>query len=140
VGPLGAAPFEELDHTADLRLRVHGRDLAELFVHAAQGLAYLMCCPARGEGQPVYRQVELRADDLEGLLVDWLNELIYLSETEQRCYPEIQITHVDSQRLRAAARGLSHHPPHKVIKAATFSDLQVQETDAGYEATITFDV
>jgi SHS2 domain-containing protein len=136
--------FEELAHTADLRLRVYGQDLRELFVHAAQGMFHLMHCEPVASDDPVTHAITLESFDLETLLIDWLSELIYLSEPEQECYTVFEITYLDAgaQRpsLEAVVSGMAHCPPQKVIKAATFSDLHVLCTPLGCEATITLDV
>jgi len=134
------APFEELEHTADLRLRVHGNSLEELFIHAAQGMFHLMRCQPQGEGRPVSHQVTLESYDLEALLVDWLNELIYLREADQECYDTYEIVRLEPTRLEALVCGTTRHLPQKVIKAATFSGLEITRDARGYSATITFDV
>lgn len=136
----GDPPFEELEHTADLRLKVRGSNLEELFTHAAQGMFYLMRCQPQGEGRAVTRQVMLESYDLEALLVDWLNELLYLREANQECYHAYEIVHLEPTRLEATVRGSTGHWPQKVIKAATFSALEIVRDARGYSATITFDV
>jgi len=133
-------PFEELEHTADLRLGVHGGSLEELFVHAAQGMFHLMRCQPQGEGQTVAHRVTLESYDLEALLVDWLNELIYLREANQECFDAYEIIRLEPTRLEATVRGTTGHLPQKVIKAATFSGLKIVRGAAGYGVTITFDV
>jgi SHS2 domain-containing protein len=133
-------PYEELDHPADLRLLARGHDLKKLFVHAAQGMFYLMRCEPGGEGQPVSHQVVLDSHDLEALLVDWLNELLYLSEAEGELYHTYNITHLKPTRLEAVIHGTTNRPPQKGIKATTFSDLRTIRSEAGYEVAITFDV
>lgn len=133
-------PFEEIPHTADLALRVRGADWPSVLLHAAQGLFYLLRCEARGPAAPVRRQIALEADDPETLLVDWLNELIYLSETHGELYTSFAFEELTWTRLQATVQGWDHHPPQKYIKAATFFDLKLVSTPEGYEVTITFDV
>lgn len=140
MGEQALPPFEEVAHTADLALRVRGADWRELLFHAAQGLFSLLRCEPRGAAEAVVRQFDLEADDPETLLVDWLNELLYLSETHQEKYTTFDFTHLSSTALRATVRGLSQHPPQKYVKATTFFDLHLFPTTTGYEVTITFDV
>ena len=136
----GQPPFEELEHTADVRLRVRGRNLVELFTHAAQGMFYLMRPEAGPGSEPLQREVVLDSVDLLSLLVDWLNELIYLGESNYALWDAYDIAILDSTHLEARVGGKSSYLFRKVIKAATFSDLSVEPTGSGYEATITFDV
>ena len=135
------APFEEIEHTADLALRVCGSDLPELFVNAASGMFHLMHCEPGHGGRRVSHHIVLKANDLETLLVDWLNELLYLSEAEQELYDVFDITHLQDTCLEAFVHGMTDHPPQRGIKAVTFFDLDVNRDQAGcYQTTITFDV
>lgn len=131
-------PFEELEHTADLRLRVRGGDLKELFIHAAQGMFHLMRC-VPGKPGKVTRHIVLESPDVETLLVDWLNELRYLAETGRECYEAYEIHLLEPTRLKAIVYGRTDCSPSKIIKAATFFDLHVACDEAGCQATITFD-
>lgn len=134
-------PFEEVEHTADLCLRVYGEDLKQLFVHAAQGMFHLMQCKPSGQVAPVSRSVAIASYDLETMLVDWLGELLYLSELDQACYTAFEITRLEPTRMEALVGGMTHHPAQRGIKAVTFYDLKVTRTATGlYEATVTFDV
>ena len=100
-----------------------------------------MQCRPTGRATPVSHVVALEAYDLETLLVDWLGELLYLSESKRACYTAFEIDHLEPTRLRATTQGLTNHVAHRGIKAVTFSDLRVtRQADGHYEATITFDV
>ena len=133
-------PFEELDHTADLALCARGITLAELFIHAAQGMFALMRCQPDEKARAVAHHVALESLDAEALLVDWLNELLYLAEREQGCYDTFTLARLEPTRLEATLHGQSHCPPQKGIKAATFSNLQITPLPGRYEVSITFDV
>jgi SHS2 domain-containing protein len=131
--------FEEVEHTADIAIRVWGRDLAELFASAAYGMAYMLG-GTDSKGRSIEHLVELQAYDTETLLVSWLGELLYLSEREESILTDFEMLEITPTRLRAIARGgpIGEHRQH--IKAVTFSDLEIIRTEAGYETTIVFDV
>jgi len=131
--------FEEIEHTADLAIRAYGRDMRELFANAAQGMFALMVEPSLEESA-CQREVSLEATDYEGLLVDWLNELIYLHEVEGETYSQFAIETISPTELKAQVTGGPTKSKTKAIKAATFHELEVVKTDKGYEATIVFDV
>lgn len=131
--------FEEIEHTADLAMRAYGRDMKELFANAAQGMFALMAEPSL-EGPAREREVSLEATDSESLLVNWLNELIYLHEVEGETYSQFAIETLTPTRLTAHVTGRPTKSKTKAIKAATFHDLKVVRTGTGYEATIVFDV
>lgn len=131
--------YEQLDHTADLAFRIYGRDLPELFAHAAQALfSHLTTLEAIQPSQQ--EQVCVQATDCETLLVDWLNELLYLHETKGRLYCRFEITHLSDSRLEATIHGQDGARVETIVKAATYHDLAIEKTDAGYVATVVFDV
>ncbi|MDQ7794632.1 MAG: archease [bacterium] len=68
-----------LEHTADLCLLAHGPSEEALFEAAGCGLLAVMGESASPGGR---RRVGLTARDREGLLVAWLNEIIYLAAAE----------------------------------------------------------
>ena len=131
--------FEEIEHTADLAIRAYGRDMRELFANAAQGMFALMVEPSLEESA-CQREVSLEATDYESLLVDWLNELIYLHEVEGETYSQFAIKTLSPRKLQAQVTGGPTKIKTRAIKAATFHELEVVKTDKGYEATIVFDV
>jgi len=131
--------FEEIEHTADLAIRAYGRDMSELFTNAAHGMFALMAEPSL-EGPAREHEVSLEAMDYEGLLVDWLNELIYLHEVERETYYGFAIETLSPTKLKAHVSGGPTKSKTKAIKAATFHDLAIEETPNGLAATVVFDV
>jgi SHS2 domain-containing protein len=131
--------FEEIEHTADVAIRVWGSDLAELFANAAYGMAYQLADPSEAE-RTVEQSVELDAYDVETLLVSWLGELLYLGERDECVFFDFDLLEVTPTRLRAIIRGGPAHGHRRHIKAVTFSDLEIVQTDRGYETAVVFDV
>ncbi|MFH1086684.1 MAG: archease [Chloroflexota bacterium] len=133
--------FEELAHTADLRLRAHGASLADLFAHAAQGLFALMQGQPAADAQPVAQAVRIASYDTTALLVDWLSELLYLSERDSACYHTFDIQDLTDTGLAAQISGYRPGRVACAVKAVTFFDLDIIRLDSGlYCATITLDV
>lgn len=86
--------YEVLDHTADIGLRAYGKTLEETFLNMALGMISLIvpgkgCVLSREE-----RRVEAGAASLEGLLVAWLSEFVYLIDAERFLPAEIELPHV----------------------------------------------
>ncbi len=131
--------FEEIEHTADIAIRVWGRDLAELFANAAYGMACQLTDPDEVV-QTVERSIELEAYDIETLLVAWLGELLYLGERDGCVFTGFDVLEVTATRLQAVARGGAVRKHQRHIKAVTFSELEIVHTDEGYETIIVFDV
>jgi SHS2 domain-containing protein len=136
-----ASHFRELDHTADLAIEVWGEDFPSLLAHAAEAMFALQGLP-RAADQAVRRRVELDAPDGETLLVDWLNELLYLSETHDELYTAFEVAEASGTgvALRATVFGQKGHPTKRKIKAATFHDLRILEDSGELRTRIVFDV
>ena len=114
--------------------------LGGLAAEAGRALGLLLL---RGEGQAAEgspRTLEVESADREALLVDWLNEILFVAETESWVPLEFEIREAFPTRLRAAVRGVSVNDPPSHVKAATFHGLRVTEGENGYEAEVIFDV
>lgn len=131
--------FEEVEHTADIAIRVRGSNLSELFANAAYGMACQLA-DVETVDLTTSRRIELQADDVEMLLVDWLSELLYLGEQEGVVFVKFDMSRVTPTALQAVASGgpIVEHQGH--IKAVTFSQLDIKKTECGYETVIVFDV
>ena len=131
--------WQELDHTADLALHVWGCDLTDLFSAAATGMFSLLAT-AIPDGAPVRFELHLAALDAESLLVDWLNELLYLCETQDFVGTEFVFARLTPTELHAQVAGLPIGERRAHIKAATYHMLTVVAVEAGYETEVVFDV
>jgi len=131
-------PYERISHTADLAIRVTGQDLPDLFANAAAALFDLMAEPPAAVDRR--HEVVVESIDVEGLLVDWLNQLIYMHEVRGETYTRFEITTLSPEELRATVHGGATIRKVKTIKAATFHELAVKETESGAQAQIVFDV
>jgi len=134
--------IQEIEHTADWAIRVRARDMAGLFAGAAQGMFGLLTDLSRVA--PARRfEIDLRAIDVETLLIDWLNELLYLSEQHGVVFTAFTIHDLTADggaRLRAQVDGGRPSQLFKVIKAATFHGLSIDHDDDGLQAELVFDV
>lgn len=131
--------FKEVDHTADWAYQVWGESLEALFIQAAIGLNTLAGIRLAAD-PPVVRQLELRGIDHESLLVAWLNELLYLRESENLGFNQFEIFHLDVQHLTVHMQGAPVESWAKYIKAVTYNDLSIRSTASGWETTIVVDV
>jgi len=137
-----SAVYELIDHTADIGVRVYGTSMAELFEHAAFALFDVMLDTSGV--QPVFEQeFACRRDSIEELLVEWLGTLLYVFDTERIVFSRFCVERLDGQLLAASAFGehydAGRHDLKTLIKAVTYHGLCVQQTHAGYAATVIFD-
>ncbi len=132
--------FEEIEHTADWALRVRGENLAELLINAARGMASLLVADLSTIPPEVEYPVELDSLDAETLLVDWLSELAYWAETESLVFNQFDLEEISPTHLEGLVRGGQVPELQKHIKAVTYHNLEIVETEQGLEATVVFDV
>jgi SHS2 domain-containing protein len=131
--------YEQLEHTADLALRVVAASIEALFATAARAMFSQLADPAL-VAPSARHEVDLEAPDQESLLVEWLNELLYLHETLREVYVEFAFDELSATRLRATITGGEPAETFDIIKGATYHDLSIQKTEDGLAATIVFDV
>jgi SHS2 domain-containing protein len=135
--------FEVIDHTADIGIVAYGADIKQVFANAALGLFNLMSDLADFK-ENVRREVELSAEDVEILLVEWLNELIYIFDVEHIIFKRFEIEELTSTEIKATCFGEKIEPgKHKLkreIKAATYHMLQISKEDGSYKVQVIFDI
>ena len=132
--------FEEIEHTADLALRIRGRNLNDLLFNAACGMSTLLVANLTGIPLTHYEKIEIDAYDAESLLVNWLSELAYWAETEGIVFAWFELQNVTRTGLHATVQGGRVPDLKKHIKAVTYHNLEIIETTNGLEATVVFDV
>ena len=132
-------PFEEISHTADWSIRVWAEDLAGLLTESARGM-YKLSHAEQGEGAKTKRELSLEAVDAESLLVEFLEELLYLSESEGLIFDQFDILEIKETKLNAMMEGRALRLQEKEIKAVTFHNLAIRESERGLEVEIVFDV
>ena len=139
------SPFEVIEHTADVGLRIWAADLELLFAEAARGLLSLVVenPPAVEPRQKM--ALDLEAEDLTGLFIDWLRELIYRFEVDHLLISTVVVSiSADHRRLHADCAGepadWSRHLCDNELKAVTYQQLRVEQTRGGWEAEVIFDI
>ena len=137
--PPPAESFEEIEHTADWAYRVRGQNLTELFIQAALGL-YSLAGMELAAAPQIKRTINIKGIDREALLVAWLNELLYLQESEGLGFAQLEISHLDESNLKAEVTGAPTQQWLKDIKAVTYHNLAICETESGLEVTLVLDV
>lgn len=149
--------FELVDISGDAGIVAFGGNLRELFGNAAAGM-YSLITDAEKFQETKSIHVHIERDSLESLLVAWLNELIFLFDTNGFVAKDIAITilSVPSEEgtftagaekrfaLRASLSGEefdpSRHEGKLLIKAATYHDLQLEKRGGTWRSKIIFDI
>ncbi len=136
---------ETYDHTADLGLRVFAPDLTDLFRTAAAGLFDVIVVNRQDvrivDTEPVRRSADSAAD----LLIDWLNELIFRSETRHRLYALFDVAIDPSGCVLEGTIGgepidRARHVLDHEVKAATRHGLSLRRENDGWVAEVIVDI
>jgi SHS2 domain-containing protein len=135
--------FEIIDHTADVGIIAHGADVEELFSNAALALFTLITEPESVE-EKLHFNLEVSSEDRDSLLVEWLNELIYLFDVKHILFNRFDIESVTRNQLKATCYGEDFDPmKHKIkigVKAATYHMLKLDKDGGEYKAQIILDI
>lgn len=135
--------YELIEHTADIGIRVRGKDLKSLFKNA--GLAIFQISAEKQITKGV-KQKEIsivqKADNLKELFVNWLNELISLSSAKGLIFEDLKINKLSEDSMEASAIGsdIKNYRINSEVKAATYHELSIEKIDSGWEAEVILDV
>lgn len=143
--------FELLPHTADIKIRVYGSTLADLFRNALIGMFQSIGPHANGcmviKGRlvcshlPRAHLIIIESNTIESLLVDFLSHALYLSDVHNEAYLDVVICSIDETHVEATVFGVSVTGFEGVeIKAVTYHDLAVKQVGGGYQVDIVFDI
>jgi len=136
--------YHEIEHTADVGLELEAPDLKAAFELAAASMFDLMC-DIDSVRHSVCRTVRVRARDadLENMMVRWLTELLYVFESEGLLLMHFDIRKLESDLLEAGVAGEPYDPIRHAmkteIKAVTYHDLAVDQSDGVWFVRVIFD-
>lgn len=141
-----AKKYEILEHPAELRLRVYGKTIEELFINAAFALAETL----RRDAKEIFKNPELKTKssklkaksvDINSLLVDFLSEILAKSQINKCVYlvSDIKID-VSNFILHASCVGFPIDHFDEDVKAVTYQDLNIQKIDGVWQMILVFDI
>jgi SHS2 domain-containing protein len=135
--------YEIIDHTADVGIVAYGANIDELFSNAAIALFSLITELESIESR--FRlDLELSSEDPESLLIEWLNELIYLFDVKRTLFNRFDIRSLTDNELKATCYGehldTGRHTVKAGVKAATYHTLKLDKSDDGFRARIILDI
>jgi len=139
-----AGGYRELeDVTADVGIRAWGSTLTEAILFTSEGLFSFISNLGTLTGSDS-RTISIKAPDLDSLLINFLNEIIFLEETESFLPKAVESLVLEDQALTAVVKGdiydPSKHDTNIHVKAATYHGLVIKEGPDGWEVEVIFDV
>lgn len=135
--------YRYLDHTSDLGFEIYGKDLTELFTNGLFAVFDNIIDLNTVEVKEI-RKIELSAQSVEELLMDWFRELIFIFATQYFICKQVNSIIFQDHKLTAEIAGevfdINRHKIKIEIKTPTYHMFSIKKTDSGYRATIVFDV
>jgi SHS2 domain-containing protein len=138
-----AEGYEYFDVAADVGVRAWGRDLSACLRQCALGVFNLIV-PTDAVQAVERREVAARGMSVEALLVNWLNECLYVHDIEGFVVRDVTAPAITSAGVHGILHGEpvdpARHPRGTVVKAATFHGLEVVETPLEVRAQVVLDI
>ena len=133
--------FEILEHPADLKIRVFGKDLKEIFENSMKAMEENLRPEIDFSSKSeIEREIKIKSLNWETLLVDFLSEILYLSLTYKETYQKIEFLKFKEFEIEAKIFGKKVKRFGLEIKAVTYHDLEIKKTENNWQATILFDI
>ena len=136
-------PYELIDHTADIGIKVYGKDIAELFKNAAFAM-FDIIADLSSLKNSVTVDIKKDAPNSEELLVAWLDELLYNFYTKGLIFSQFEIVDLNDSHITAKAFG-RHIGENRSrlkteIKAVTYHELKIENKNNIWQTQLIFDV
>jgi SHS2 domain-containing protein len=135
--------YDYFDVAADVGVAAWGPTLEEAFRQAGLGV-FALVAELAGVEEREARELLVSGGTREDLLVNWINECLYLHDIEGFLPSRIEFPIFSEGRLLCRLWGepldSERHRPGILIKAATYHQLTVAETAKGWEIRVILDV
>ena len=133
--------FEEVSHTADVKIHATALTLEALFSETFKALMQVIYGTQRGDG--TVREIRIESTDNESLLADFLSEVLFVSEVEGLVFSDARIM-INGFSLVAEVNGEPFDPARHScgteVKGISYSGLAIMHDANGYMLDIIFDV
>jgi SHS2 domain-containing protein len=135
--------FKVLDISGDVGIEAFGESKKDAFTHAALGM-YSLITNTNAIKEKKTIEIAVESHSLDGLLVSWLNELIFHFDAYGFIGKKIHIKHFSDKKLTATVTGEKFDPERHdrklLIKAATYHKLRIEKIDDKWEIDVIFDI
>lgn len=131
--------YEWVEHTAELELAIDAPTERQVFADGLAALRELLSDPHTRTSVESTRVIEAEASDRPALLAQWLEELLFLAETEGFIASALESLDVRERSLHALVAGSAGVPP-PLVKAVTYHRLEFRRSASGFVARVVLDV
>ena len=132
--------FSFLEHTADVKFQAFGKSIEEVFENSALALKETIYNKKVEEKQE--KEIEVKAQDFESLLYNFLGEFLYLLDAEDFLLSKIKKIKIDKFKIKAIVMGdkATGYEFSNSVKAVTYSEMFVKKIKGRYVAQVVLDV
>jgi protein archease len=137
--------YRFFDHMADVGISIEADSLADLFETAGLGLMAWIGAEPSTTSTLTY-EIELGSDDLESLLVRWLQELLYHFQHRHVYFVGVERLDVNINHPSLAASVVgkiwkeAHHSDYQEVKAVTYHKLKIEHNTESWRASVILDI
>lgn len=133
--------FEILPHTADLRIKAFGATKEELFKNSLIGMSSFIKKSIINRNPEIEKEIKIQSTDINNLLIDFLSEVLTLSDINQEVYFDVKFNKFSDTELEAKIFGVRVDEFDEDIKAVTYHEINIKKNKDGLlEATVVYDI
>ena len=138
--------YKFLDHTADILFEAYGKSLSEVFKNAALA-TFETQVNLKTVSSKIKKNIKLKNENIENLLFDFLEELIYLKDAKYLVFNKFKVKISKTNniyKLEAVAEGEKINPKKQElkidVKAITLHEFSLKKIKNGYKARVILDI
>ncbi|MDA8175393.1 MAG: archease [Nitrospiraceae bacterium] len=136
-------PYEQIEVTGDAGIKACGATVEEAFAAAAEGFYSLLTDTEKIRKEKTI-EVKAKGDNPESLLVNFLNELVFIFDTKGMLGKKVAVSSLGNGAIAATISGEEfdpeRHPRGLLVKAATYHNLKVESKNGQWELEVIFDI
>ena len=132
--------FKFLEHTADIKFQAFGKSLEEVFENSALAMFEAMY---KGKVEnKIKKKIKVKGNDLEGLLYNFLEELLFLFDSEGFFLSGVESLEIKDNKLKAEIVGdkAENYKIHIDVKAITYNEMFVKKEKEKWVTQVVVDV
>mgnify|MGYP000412649638 CR=1 FL=1 len=132
--------YKILDHISDLKIKVLGKNLPELFENAVLAIRECLRPEIEIPEKNTKSKIKIKSADLSSLLVDFLSEVLYQTQVNKEIYYKVKFDKFSDTELETELFGKKVRRFGLEIKGVTYHNLEIKKIKNHWQATIVFDI
>ena len=139
----GTMAYQVLGHTADLRMKISGKSLPELFLSGVSGIAEILRSDLKEvpRSDLVEKEIKIEAPDVTVLLIQFLSKVLTFSHTEKAVFCEAEFSKLTETEIEVKVFGRKVEEFEEDIKAVTYHEAEVKKNEKEkYKTMLVFDI